>query len=200
MRPKKSAYPKNLIRLHQLQLNEMLQTLENLEALDDLLHNTSSVLNSLDYQEKEMFYKHFGDLLPRLNTLRMNITDNIYSSLWVTSGQFKKDIKSRLPKNRRLTLDALLKREAASKLPGDDLDSITPSRLDAELYYFNTTNSGGNTPQDNQQRFEDSDNKSIYDVDSADLGKRQNRIIDEKDWSQLRPYYPNTRIPKVVRR
>ncbi len=202
MKNKTSSSPKHLVRLHQLQLNESLQALEAVEALEDMISKLTSNLEVMDIASREVFYRAFGDLIPKLNTIRNDISDSLYNLIWVTNSQYKKDIRSRLPKNRRyrrLILDSILK-GASSGLPGDDDPKRPSSRLDADMFYFNTTNSGGNSAQDDTVREESRDNKSIYDVDSADLGKHQDRRMDEKDWSRSEFSYPSPVIPKVVRR
>lgn len=186
--------------LHQAQA---LETLQALQALEELREAVGRVMSLLSPDEDPVFAEELarrvGDLGSRLPALQDHLSDRLHSLLWLTAPVLRKEVKSLVPKNHRESLTEFLK-QSSSALPGADPTPRFLNNADAGLFYFNTTNSGGSTPQ--QRREDEPEEGSLYDVPTAPKLPKTSpggEPVDTRNWDWAL-MYPNTRIPKVVRR
>lgn len=199
-RPKRAATPPAQRNLHQAQALETLQALQALEELREGVGRLIGVLqDDPDQVFREELARRVGDLGVRLPALEAHLSDRLHSILWLTAPVLRSEVKSLVPKNRREALREFLK-TGSSALPGTDPPPRLFNNSDAGLFYFNTTNSGGSTPQ--QRREDEPEEGSLFDRPTAPKIQKTSpggEPVDTREWDWAL-MYPNTRIPKVVRR
>jgi hypothetical protein len=189
-------------KLHQAQALETLSALQDLEELrEGLLRLQAMMSPEEDPAFREELARRVGDLGVRLPVLESRVRDRLNGLLWLVSPALKQEVRSLVPKTRRDEWQAFLK-VAVSGLPGPDTDPVIrpAGNPDAEMFGINTLNSGGSTPQ--QRREDKPAQESIFESPTGPKMPKTSPggpSVDTKEWD-FSLQYPNTRIPKVVRR